>query len=98
LHLKQYPVYLKKRDAVQIFSREVYTNTAMVNFSPYEFEITLGPGSSNYEGGKTRRQPAHVTAVRQGVRQRVAGERRPVRTAGNEDCCFRRGKEVRVLF
>ena len=52
MHLKQYPVYLKKRDAVQIFSREVYTNTALVNFSPYEFEITLGPGSSNYEGVK----------------------------------------------
>lgn len=29
---------------------EVYTNTALVNFSPYEFEITFGLGSSNYEG------------------------------------------------
>ncbi len=31
---------------------EVYSNTALVNFSPYEFEITLGLGSSNYEGVK----------------------------------------------
>jgi len=31
---------------------EVYTNTALLNFSPYEFEITLGLGSSNYEGVK----------------------------------------------
>lgn len=29
---------------------EVYTNTALVNFSPYEFEVTFGLGSSNYEG------------------------------------------------
>ena len=31
---------------------EVYSNTALVNFSPYEFEITLGLASSNYEGVK----------------------------------------------
>ncbi|MFW5863058.1 MAG: hypothetical protein ACOCWZ_12505 [Spirochaetota bacterium] len=29
---------------------EVYSNTALVNFSPCGFEITPGPGSSNYEG------------------------------------------------
>lgn len=29
---------------------ELYTNTALVNFSSYEFEITFGLGSSNYEG------------------------------------------------
>lgn len=29
---------------------EVYTNAAMVNFSPYEFEITNGLASSNYQG------------------------------------------------
>ena len=31
---------------------EVYSNAAVVNVSPYEFEITLGLGSSNYEGVK----------------------------------------------
>ena len=29
---------------------EVYTNSGIVNFSPYEFEVTFGLGSSNYEG------------------------------------------------
>ena len=29
---------------------EVYTNAVMTNMTPYEFEITLGLGSSNYEG------------------------------------------------
>ncbi len=31
---------------------EVYANAGMVNTSPYEFEITLGLGSSNYQGVK----------------------------------------------
>ena len=29
---------------------EVYTNTAIINCSEYEFEITLGLGSATYEG------------------------------------------------
>jgi hypothetical protein len=29
---------------------EVYTNAVMTNMTPYEFEITLGLGSNNYEG------------------------------------------------
>jgi len=29
---------------------EVYTNAVMTNLTPYEFEITLGLGSKNYEG------------------------------------------------
>ena len=29
---------------------EVYTNAALANISPYEFELTLGLASSNYEG------------------------------------------------
>lgn len=29
---------------------EVYANAALVSTSPYEFEITLGLGSANYEG------------------------------------------------
>ena len=29
---------------------ELYTNSAMVNFSPFEFEITLGLASSTYQG------------------------------------------------
>jgi hypothetical protein len=29
---------------------EVYTNAVLTNMTPYEFEITLGLGSSNYEG------------------------------------------------
>ena len=29
---------------------ELYTNSAMVNFSPFEFEMTLGLGSSTYQG------------------------------------------------
>jgi hypothetical protein len=29
---------------------EVYSNTALISTSPYEFEITLGLGSSNYQG------------------------------------------------
>ncbi len=29
---------------------EVYANAAQANVSPYEFEVTLGLGSSNYEG------------------------------------------------
>ena len=29
---------------------EVYANTALTNFSPYEFETTMGLGSNNYEG------------------------------------------------
>lgn len=28
---------------------EVYTNAVMTNMTPYEFEITLGLGSNNYE-------------------------------------------------
>ncbi|TAL35945.1 MAG: DUF3467 domain-containing protein [Spirochaetes bacterium] len=36
----------------QIVVPEVYTNTAIVNFSPYEFELTFGLGSSNYQGIK----------------------------------------------
>jgi len=35
-----------------IYLQKVYSNTALVNFSPYEFEITLGLGSSNYDGVK----------------------------------------------
>ena len=34
----------------------------------------------------------------EGVRQRVAGKRRPVRTTGGEDRCTRRGEEIRVHF
>jgi hypothetical protein len=29
---------------------EVYTNAVMTNMTPYEFEITMGLGSNNYEG------------------------------------------------
>ena len=29
---------------------EVYTNAVLTNMTPYAFEITLGLGSSNYEG------------------------------------------------
>lgn len=29
---------------------EIYTNAALTNFSPYEFELTLGLRSANYEG------------------------------------------------
>ena len=29
---------------------ELYTNSAMINFSPFEFEMTLGLGSSTYQG------------------------------------------------
>ena len=29
---------------------EVYTNAAKTHMTPYEFEITLGLGSNNYEG------------------------------------------------
>jgi len=29
---------------------EIYTNSAIVNINPYEFEITLGLGSGSYEG------------------------------------------------
>jgi len=29
---------------------EVYTNAVLTNMTPYEFEITLGLGSNNYEG------------------------------------------------
>lgn len=29
---------------------EIYTNAVLTNMTPYEFEITLGLGSSNYEG------------------------------------------------
>ncbi len=31
---------------------EVYTNAVLTNMTPYEFEVTLGLGSSNYEGVK----------------------------------------------
>jgi len=31
---------------------EVYSNAVLTNMTPYEFEITLGLGSSNYEGVK----------------------------------------------
>lgn len=31
---------------------EIYANAANVNFSPFEFEITLGLASSNYQGVK----------------------------------------------
>jgi hypothetical protein len=31
---------------------EIYANAAIANISPYEFEITLGLGSSNYDGVK----------------------------------------------
>ena len=34
----------------QIAIPELYTNSAMINFSPYEFEMTLGLGSSTYQG------------------------------------------------
>jgi hypothetical protein len=29
---------------------EVYTNAVKTNMTPYEFEITMGLGSNNYEG------------------------------------------------
>jgi hypothetical protein len=29
---------------------EIYTNAALTNFSPYEFELTLGLRSANYDG------------------------------------------------
>ncbi len=38
----------KNEQNVQI--PEVYTNAVMTNMTPYEFEITLGLGSNNYEG------------------------------------------------
>jgi len=45
------PVSNNKRENVQnIPIPELYANAAMANISPYEFEITLGLGSSNYEG------------------------------------------------
>ena len=31
---------------------EVYSNEVMINTSPFEFEITLGLSSSNYQGVK----------------------------------------------
>jgi hypothetical protein len=34
----------------QIPIPEVYSNAAIANISPYEFEITLGLASANYEG------------------------------------------------
>ncbi len=34
----------------QVAIPELYTNSAMINFSPYEFEMTLGLGSSTYQG------------------------------------------------
>ena len=45
----------KKKDEVQVQQTEqiipeVYSNAGMVNFTPYEFEVTMGLGSSNYEG------------------------------------------------
>ena len=36
----------------QLSIPEVYANTAKINASPYEFEITLGLGSGNYQGVK----------------------------------------------
>ncbi|MGL4331638.1 MAG: DUF3467 domain-containing protein [Bacteroidales bacterium] len=45
---KQEPAF--KPENIQI--PEVYANTAMVNFNPYEFEITFGLGSANYDGVK----------------------------------------------
>jgi len=38
----------KNLNGIQI--PEVYTNTAVTNFSPYEFELTMGLASANYEG------------------------------------------------
>ena len=40
----------EQQQAIQL--PEIYTNTAMVNFNPYEFEVTIGLGSANYEGVK----------------------------------------------
>jgi len=39
-----------KGDGSQPQIPEVYTNAVMTNMTPYEFEITLGLGSNNYEG------------------------------------------------
>jgi hypothetical protein len=39
-------------DIQQQMVPEVYSNTALISTSPYEFEITLGLGSSNYQGVK----------------------------------------------
>ena len=44
-----------KKSNIQMINEqipEVYANVAMVNTSLYEFEITLGLGSSNYQGVK----------------------------------------------
>ena len=43
---------LNETNPVQVNVPEIYSNAALVNISPYEFEITLGLGSSNYEGVK----------------------------------------------
>jgi len=37
-------------DGKQPVIPELYTNSAMVNFSPFEFEMTLGLASSTYQG------------------------------------------------
>ncbi len=41
---------LKIENNLQPQIPEVYTNAVMTNMTPYEFEITLGLGSNNYEG------------------------------------------------
>ena len=41
---------LKIEQQEQVMIPEVYSNSGKVTFTPYEFEITLGLGSSNYEG------------------------------------------------
>ncbi len=53
-----------------------------------------GPWQQQLRGGKTRRQRAHVTAVCEGIRKGVTGKRRPLRAAGGEDRCIRRGEEI----
>lgn len=35
---------------VQIQIPELYTNAVKTNMTPYEFELTFGLGSNNYEG------------------------------------------------
>ena len=56
-----------------------------------------GPWQQQLRGSKTRRQRAHVAAVRKGVRKGITGKRRPLRTAGGEDRCSRRGEEIKVM-
>jgi len=44
------PAILKVNNEQGTQLPEVYTNAVLTNMTPYEFEITLGLGSNNYEG------------------------------------------------